>query len=300
MDRAHVVHDRRSLRGELPVVAFGACGACGHDDCNRRRVLVWAETPMRYGCSPYPSGGAGLSGTFLSLCDDLVPKMRAAADPNEHTRGRRVGRVDAAAVAVLPPADGRGRGYGAWWVRRRSDRLSEIAHHLVRLASSIPGLSLLQVSRPADEAVGDPRFVPVYPLWTMIHDGATWPQPSGLPAPLRQAEWSDVVPGELRSAYDEAYRDQRVVEPHEPSIGERHADVSALAVGPDGRVAGFVLGFIQDDGGVELGPIGTVSSWRRRGVSSALLASVLKDCRELGPSHSQSTATVRREHRAST
>lgn len=195
-----------------------------------------------------------------------------------------IAEQDAAAVAVLPPADGRGKGYGAWWVSGGSDQVREITNRLVQLAGATYGLRILQVSRPADEAVGDPRFEPAYPLWTMIHDGATWPQPpSELPAPLRHAQWSDVVPGEFRSAYEQAYRDQRVVEPHESSIGERPADVSALAVDPDGRVAGFVLGFTQDHGGVELGPIGTIPSWRRRGVSSALLASVLKDCRELGP-----------------
>ncbi|TDX03501.1 ribosomal protein S18 acetylase RimI-like enzyme [Kribbella sp. VKM Ac-2566] len=189
---------------------------------------------------------------------------------------------DAAAVAVHLPTEGRGKGYGAWWVSGGSDRLTEIASRLVQLASATPGLSTLQVARPADEAVGDPRFELAYPLWTMVHDGTTWPRPrTELPAPLRHAQWSDVVPREFQSAYEQAYRDQRVVEPRDVSTWQRSADVSALAVSPDGRVAGFVLGFIEDHGAVELGPIGTVPSWRRRGVSSALLASVLKRCREL-------------------
>jgi GNAT superfamily N-acetyltransferase len=51
-------------------------------------------------------------------------------------------------------------------------------------------------------------------------------------------------------------------------------------VSPDGRLAGFVLAFGNDRGGVELGPIGTVPAWRGRGVSSALLASTLTRCRD--------------------
>lgn len=56
-----------------------------------------------------------------------------------------------AAVAVLPPAPGYSRGHGAWWGRLGADRL-------VQLARSVPGLSVLQVSLPADKTIDDARF----------------------------------------------------------------------------------------------------------------------------------------------
>ncbi|MEV5966496.1 GNAT family N-acetyltransferase [Kribbella sp. NPDC051952] len=122
----------------------------------------------------------------------------------------------------------------------------------------------------------------------MVHDNKTWPrvQPD-LPAPLRYGRWSDEVLSEFQTAYEQAYRDQRPVEPHTAEAWERltasdsfATDLATLAVAPDGQVAGFALGFIQDHGGIELGPIGTIPAWRTRGISSALLASVLLLCRE--------------------
>jgi GNAT superfamily N-acetyltransferase len=200
-----------------------------------------------------------------------------------------------AAVAVLPPANGRSRGYGAWWVRRGSEaaRFGEVADRLVRLAGSTPGLSILQISLPAEETAGVEqlqalRFERAYPLWTMVHDATTWPQRQPeLPSPLYYGRWSDVLPDEFQTAYEQAYRDQRVVEPHDAETwnlltsGDSFArDLATLAMTPDGQVAGFVLGFEPDHGGLDLGPIGTVQSWRGRGISSALLASVLMRCRE--------------------
>lgn len=201
-----------------------------------------------------------------------------------------------AAVAVLPPADGGRRGYGAWWVRRGSEsaRFGESADRLVWLANSMPGLSILQISLPAEETAGVEQlqalgFERAYPLWTMVHDGTTWPQRQPeLPSPLYYGRWSDVSPADFQTAYEQAYRDQRVVEPHSAetwrlltSDDSFAKDLATLAMTPDSRVAGFVLGFHQDDGGFDLGPIGTVESWRGRGVSSALLASVLMRCREI-------------------
>jgi GNAT superfamily N-acetyltransferase len=162
----------------------------------------------------------------------------------------------------------------------------------------MPGLSVLQISLPAEETAGVEQlqalgFERAYPVWTMVHDGTTWPQRQPeLPPPLRFSRWSEVSPAEFQAAYEQAYRDQRVVEPHSAETWHRLAsgdsfakDLATLAMTPDGRVAGFVLGFHQDDGGFDLGPIGTIQSWRGRGVSSALLASVLMRCREtrLGP-----------------
>ncbi|MFF0345324.1 GNAT family N-acetyltransferase [Kribbella sp. NPDC004875] len=51
----------------------------------------------------------------------------------------------------------------------------------------------------------------------------------------------------------------------------------------DGAVAGFVLAFTDQHGGIELGPIGTIPPWRGRGVSSALLASTLTRCSATRP-----------------
>ncbi|WP_329000447.1 GNAT family N-acetyltransferase [Kribbella sp. NBC_00709] len=191
------------------------------------------------------------------------------------------------AVAVLPPASGHSRGHGAWWQRHGSAQFDDVVRRMVRLALT-HGVETLQISLPAEES-GPLGFDRAYPLWTMVHDGTTWPQQqSELPPPLRISRWSEVQPSEFQTAYEQAYQDQRVVEPHTAATWEQLAssndfatDLAALATTPDGRVAGFVLGFHQDGGGVELGPIGTVPSWRGRGVSSALLASVLMRCREL-------------------
>jgi GNAT superfamily N-acetyltransferase len=135
----------------------------------------------------------------------------------------------------------------------------------------------------------------------MVHDDNTWPRVRpDLPAPLRYGRWSDVVLSEFQTAYEQAYRDQRPVEPHTPETWERltasdsfATDLAALAITPDGQVAGFALGFVEDDGGIELGPIGTIPPWRRRGISSALLTSVLLRCRETPSSPSPSPSTVK-------
>ncbi len=203
------------------------------------------------------------------------------------------GLATEAAVAVLPPAKGRSRGYGAWWTRHDSDRFSTIGRRLVQLAQSTPGLRVLQISVPAEKTIDADqlralRFERAYPLWTMVHDNKTWPNRQlDLPAPLRFAGWSDVTPDEFQTTYEHTYIDQRPVEPHTPETWDVLAgsdsfatDLATLAVTPDGQVAGFVLGFHHSAGGIELGPIGTLPSWRRRGVCSALLAAVLMRCRE--------------------
>jgi GNAT superfamily N-acetyltransferase len=203
--------------------------------------------------------------------------------------------ADEAVVAVLPPAEGRSRGYGAWWTRHDadSDRLGMIVGRLVQLAESTPGLSVLQISVPAERTLDADQlrglgFERAYPLWTMVHDNKTWPNRQlDLPAPLRLARWSEVASGEFQAAYEHAYRDQRPVEPHTRETWDVlarsegfAAELGTLAVTPDGRVAGFVLGFHQSGGGIDLGPIGTLPSWRGRGVGSALLATVLTRCRD--------------------
>jgi ribosomal protein S18 acetylase RimI-like enzyme len=144
------------------------------------------------------------------------------------------------------------------------------------MAGQVPGLRVLQVSLPEGETPGDTRFARAYPVWTMTHDGATWRE-AELPGALRYGGLADVAPYEFSRAYASAYRDQRLVEPAETWDGP--ADRSALALAPDGRVVGFVLG--QGEDSVELGPIGTVPEWRGRGVGSALLASMVTQCRGL-------------------
>ncbi|RZT11875.1 acetyltransferase (GNAT) family protein [Kribbella sp. VKM Ac-2569] len=205
------------------------------------------------------------------------------------------GLATEAAVAVLPPAKGRSRGYGAWWTRHDSDsdRFGTIGGRLVQLAESTPGLSVLQISVPAERPIDadqlrDLRFERAYPLWTMVHDNATWPNRQlDLPPPLRFGRWVDVASDEFQAAYEHAYRDQRLVEPQTPEtwdllVGSDSfaTDLATMAIAPDGQVAGFVLGFHHSGGGIELGPIGTLPSWRGRGVCSALLATVLMRCRD--------------------
>lgn len=47
---------------------------------------------------------------------------------------------------------------------------------LICVAGSVPGLRVLQISVSDEQIVDDPRFERAYPLWTMVHDGTTWPQ----------------------------------------------------------------------------------------------------------------------------
>lgn len=194
-----------------------------------------------------------------------------------------------AAVAVLPPAAGHHRGHGAWWMRGDD---SSVIERLKLVATTVPGLRVLQVTAPSDDLMTAARldaagFRVAYPVWTMVHDGATWPA-SQLPAALRVSTWTDVDLRRLHGAYADAYEDQRLVEPHSEDAWARmtadnliEVDLSLAALDSGGDVAGFVLAFKAVQG-VELGPIGTVPAWRGRGVSSALLSVVLARCRDIG------------------
>ncbi|MFG1905170.1 GNAT family N-acetyltransferase [Kribbella sp. NPDC048928] len=194
----------------------------------------------------------------------------------------------AAAVAVLPPTPGHRRGHGAWWSRRGVD--SEIISRLVGLATATPELQILRVSTgdPAEQVVLRAQgFDEGYPVWTMTHDNTTWPDgPPALPANLRSAGWADVSATAFYTTYEQAYRDQRLVEPHNAETLNQLVtdtafapDLSTFAVAPDGQVAGFVLACVNARNEVELGPIGTDPAHRGRGISSALLAATLTRCR---------------------
>ena len=202
-----------------------------------------------------------------------------------------------AAIAVLPPSPGHHRGYGAWWNRGHAspDRWRQIVARLQGRAAAAADLEVLQVTASADDSVTASRltsagFEPAFSLWTMTHDGTTWPDRRlDLPAPLRTIRWMDVGQHRFYDAYVQAYKDQRPVEPHTaPTWMQLAADESfaslpaRLAVTPEGAVVGFVLAFRAGHGGIELGPIGSVPQWRGRGNSSALLASVLVHCRDEG------------------
>lgn len=202
-----------------------------------------------------------------------------------------------AAIAVLPPSPEHHRGYGAWWNRGDAspERWRQIVNRLQARASTVADLDILQLTAPADDSETASRlasagFESAFPLWTMTHDGTTWPeQPLNLPAPLQTITWIDVDQQSFHDAYAQAYRDQRPVEPHTAQTWTQFAADESLAVAParlagapDGAVVGFVLAFHASQGGIELGPIGTVPQWRSRGISSALLGSVLIHCRDEG------------------
>lgn len=200
----------------------------------------------------------------------------------------------AAAVAVLPPLDAEThRAYGAWWDRRPDAALHVpiLVQRTVDVARRTPAATL-QFSLPTgdrDRTTGVVAcgFRAVFPIWTMSHDQKTWPSCAySLPSGLRMESWTEQLIDSFRAAYIDSYRDQRIVEPQGArrwrSILESEAfstTLSVLAVTPDDHVAAFVLAF-QEGNHIELGPIGTVRSWRGRGVSTALLEKVLVDCRE--------------------
>ncbi|MFC7624784.1 GNAT family N-acetyltransferase [Microlunatus sp. GCM10028923] len=191
-----------------------------------------------------------------------------------------------AVVAFLRPPPEHGRGYGAWWPKPSDPALAK----LIDLARRY-GVSVLQVTLDDDRPDARERclahgFDAAFPLWSMAHDGATWPSTRTLPVPLRLVSWDELAPGAFQRAYEAAYADQRIVEPHSAETwagilahGALHRDVTAIALDPDDQVAGFVLAFGLDTN-ADLGPIGTVPAWRRRGISDALLALALDRCRE--------------------
>lgn len=201
-----------------------------------------------------------------------------------------------AAVAVLPPSAGGHRGHGAWWHRdiTSTDRLDEIIARLTRLAATIPRLTVLQVTRRSDDLEASAVLVragfgSAFPVWTMRYAGTSRSRDEPrLPKPLRAVRWTDIdEPTEaFATAYAQAYEDQRLVEPLSSEVwaGLIHgdsfaADLTRMAIDTDGDMVGFVVAF-HSGHGVELGPIGTARQWRGRGVASALLASVLSDCRD--------------------
>lgn len=202
----------------------------------------------------------------------------------------------ATAIGVLPPSSGRHRGYGAWWDRGNKDdpgHFDQVLGRLGTLAASIPDLHVLQINAASDAELITARLQAAgydiaYPIWTMTHTAANRaiPEPR-LPHPLRIAHWADTTVTAFQDAYTKAYQDQRLVEPHsadtweqltaDPSFAE---DLTRIAIEPDGKVVAFVLAFRSSDGGVELGPIGAIPQWRRRGVSTAVMSTVLGRCRD--------------------
>lgn len=201
-----------------------------------------------------------------------------------------------AAVALLAPTAGRRRGYGAWWDRRpdTADNFSECIARLTASALAVSNLETLQVTKPADDSRLADRlqtagFSAAYPVWTMTHDTSTWPSTRpDLPDPLRPAGWNDVELTNFHEAYLDAYQDQRLVEPHTVDDWLKMttedetfaADCARLAVTPNGKIVSYVLGFRSQDGGLDLGPVGTVHEWRHRGLSTALLSAVLLESRD--------------------
>lgn len=200
------------------------------------------------------------------------------------------------AIGVLPPSSGCHRGYGAWWSRDNNDdpdHFDQMLSQLEKLAASVPNLHVLQVNaasdaEPTTTRLQAARYNIAYPIWTMTHTDANRPHPEPrLPRPLRIAHWADTTVAAFHDAYTTAYQDQRLVEPHSadtwaqltanPSFAE---DLTRIAIDPDGKVVAFVLAFRTSDGGVELGPIGVIPQWRRRGVSTALISTVLTHCRD--------------------
>lgn len=200
------------------------------------------------------------------------------------------------AIGVLPPSPGRHRGYGAWWSRDNNDDadgFNQMLRRLGTLAASVPDLQVLQVNAASDAEPITARLQAAgydiaYPIWTMTHTDAKrlHPEPC-LPRPLRIAHWADTTLTAFHDAYARAYQDQRMVEPHSvdtwtqltanPSFAD---DLTRIAIDPDGKVVAFVLAFRTSDGGVELGPIGVIPQWRRRGVSTAVMSAVLGQCRD--------------------
>lgn len=202
--------------------------------------------------------------------------------------------VVTAAIGVLPPSSGHHRGYGTWWDHHSDNpcHLDQVLGQLETLAGSIADLDVLQVSTRSDADMINDRLQAagydiVYPIWTMTYTDRNRPTvESSLPKPLCIQQWADSTLTAFHDAYARAYEDQRLVEPQsadtwdqltaDPSFAE---DLTRIAIDPDGKVVAFVLAFRATSGGVELGPIGTIPEWRGRGVSTALLSTVLIHCR---------------------
>jgi GNAT superfamily N-acetyltransferase len=113
------------------------------------------------------------------------------------------------------------------------------------------------------------------------------PPAAELPAGLRIHTYDETYFAEFVRCYSETYIDQRFVDPHNEdawrkmlSDGTFRTDLSVIAL--DGNdIAGFVFAS-DDDGAVEIGPVGTRREWRGRGVSTALLTQAMAEYRAAG------------------
>jgi GNAT superfamily N-acetyltransferase len=119
------------------------------------------------------------------------------------------------------------------------------------------------------------------PLWEMERrTGSPFPTPD-LPPDLRVVPYTSDLEAAFFRCYQEVYADQRLVVPHsrqkwseilaDPAF---RPDLCALAVDKDEDVVAFVLCFVHPPEW-DIGPVGTRTTWRRRGLSSALLATTL-------------------------
>jgi ribosomal protein S18 acetylase RimI-like enzyme len=126
-------------------------------------------------------------------------------------------------------------------------------------------------------------------LWLMERAIAVEALPAALPG-VRVDSYDQRYFDSFAACYAAVYVDQRVVDPPldrsalqalVKSDGFR-PELSALAIAGD-EVVGFML--VSDDrtpGRIEISPVGTLRSWRGRGIASGLLLYVLDRCARAG------------------
>lgn len=141
----------------------------------------------------------------------------------------------------------------------------------------LPGAStaLAEVVRKRPWDVG-------FPLWEMERRTGVPIPSTELPAGLTVVPYTPDREAAFFRCYQEVYRDQRLVLPRTQqtwseilSYAAFRPDLSRLAIAANNELVAFALCFAHPPHW-DLGPVGTLTSWRRRGLSSALLATTLE------------------------
>jgi GNAT superfamily N-acetyltransferase len=161
------------------------------------------------------------------------------------------------------------------------------------------GCSWLELVTPGvSSAVARARDWDVdFPLWEMERRTGVPIPATELPAGLTVVPYTPDREAAFFSCYREVYQDQRLVLPRTRetwseilSYAAFRPDLSRLAVGANDEIVAFALCFAHPPNW-DLGPVGTRTPWRRRGLSSALLATTLQAA-EADPDLQLATLTV--------
>ncbi len=203
------------------------------------------------------------------------------------------GRI-AGCGGILPPTGERPRVMAAIVQRSNVDMSAQlldwILHRSTDLRHERVGQVDLEMTVPADdrrqcELLKRSGFSLNTRLWLMERPITSETTPAALPEVVVEP-YDERHFERFSTCYAEVYVDQLLVDPPLDRSALRalvetdafRPDLSALAIA-DGEVVGFML--VSDDatpGRIEISPVGTIRSWRGRGIASGLMVHVLNQC----------------------